>query len=193
MLNDRVVWLTARSNVQTDPSIVEISNFLSKHECDQLIALSSQRLEKSKTISKDGTLTIDSTRTSEGMSFSVGENNLIKTIEKRIEDLTGWPVQKGEPLQVLKYDVNQEYKSHYDYFENLPTNQLQRVATLIIYLNKPEDGGETIFPNMNLSITPETGKGLFFKYVNIPSPNSLHAGSPVIRGVKYIATKWFIL
>ncbi|MGZ5781611.1 MAG: prolyl hydroxylase family protein, partial [Burkholderiaceae bacterium] len=69
----------------------------------------------------------------------------------------------------------------------------QRVATLILYLNDVEEGGETEFPEIGLKIIPKAGNALYFAYMNSssqPDPLTLHAGRPVLKGEKWIATRW---
>ena len=68
----------------------------------------------------------------------------------------------------------------------------QRVATLILYLNEPEEGGETIFPELNLKIRPVKGHAVYFSYFHRGQvdPKTLHGGAPVIKGEKWIATRW---
>ena len=67
----------------------------------------------------------------------------------------------------------------------------QRVATLVIYLNNPEAGGGTSFPDVGVEVAPRRGNAVFFSYAAPdPSTKSLHGGSPVVRGEKWIATKW---
>lgn len=46
----------------------------------------------------------------------------------------------GMWLQVLRYVDGQKYGAHMD--------GLGRLATCLMYLNEPEYGGETIFPNV---------------------------------------------
>jgi prolyl 4-hydroxylase len=79
----------------------------------------------------------------------------VKTIEARIARLVNWPLENGEGLQVLQYVPGTEYKPHYDYFDpaepGTPTilkRGGQRVGTLVMYLNEPEKGGGTTFPNV---------------------------------------------
>jgi prolyl 4-hydroxylase len=70
------------------------------------------------------------------------------------------------------------------------------MATLIMYLNSTEKGGETIFPDANVAITPKKGNAVLF-YNCLPcgkeDPLTLHGGSPVVQGEKWIATKWIHL
>ena len=68
-----------------------------------------------------------------------------------------------------------------------------RISTLIMYLNDVEEGGETIFPSLNLSIKPQKGMAVYFEYFyNDQAVNelTLHGGSPVIKGEKWVATQW---
>lgn len=51
----------------------------------------------------------------------------------------------------MKYVDGQKYEPHTDYFHDTynsrPDNGGQRVATVLIYLATPEEGGETVFPH----------------------------------------------
>jgi len=66
-------------------------------------------------------------------------------------------IKSTEPLQVVKYDVHGHYHCHHDSDElqkDLPCCsfskdedcRLCRLATVLLYLNEPEKGGETAFP-----------------------------------------------
>src|SRR5690606_540779 len=89
---------------------------------------------------------------------------------------------------------------HFDYFHldqpgeaALLTLGGQRVASLVIYLNDVEAGGETTFPRGGLSIAPRKGSAVYFAYTDAQSRTdalSFHAGAPVARGEKWIATRW---
>merc|ERR1712176_1055013 len=58
----------------------------------------------------------------------------------------------GEGIEVIHYQDGQKYESHHDYFAQTPpgetsiSNRDDRVATVLMYLEAPERGGETIFP-----------------------------------------------
>jgi len=137
-------------------------------------------------------------RTSHGMFFSRGENEVIQRIENRLAKLLNWPVENGEGLQVLRYQPGHEYKPHYDYFDpNEPSAATvlarggQRVATVLMYLNEPTRGGGTTFPSVNLEISPQKGSAVFFNYDRAhPVSRTLHGGAPVREGEKWVATKW---
>ena len=109
----------------------------------------------------------------------------------------------AEALQLVHYDVGQEYTAHHDFgyndmFEN--PKQPQRFATLLLYLNEPEEGGETEFPRWvnaetrkGLEVQPEIGKAVLF-YSQLGDGNmddwSHHAALPVKAGEKWLMNLW---
>ena len=181
------------------PRIVVFGNLLSPEECDALIADAAPRMARSLTVAtKTGGEEINDDRTSDGMFFQRGESTLVQTIEERIAKLLQWPIENGEGVQVLHYRPGAEYKPHYDYFDpsepGTPTivkRGGQRVGTLVMYLNTPEKGGGTTFPDVHLEVGPQRGNAVFFSYERPhTSTRTLHGGAPVIAGEKWIATKW---
>uniref|UniRef100_A0A7N0UIB2 procollagen-proline 4-dioxygenase n=1 Tax=Kalanchoe fedtschenkoi TaxID=63787 RepID=A0A7N0UIB2_KALFE len=153
-------------------------------------------------------------RTSSGMFLRRGRDKIISEIEQRIADFAFIPVEHGEGLQVLHYEVGQKYEPHYDYFldEFNTKNGGQRIATVLMYLSDVEEGGETVFPEAKgnisdvswwdelstcgkkgLSVKPKMGDALLFWSMRPDGtldPSSLHGGCPVIRGNKWSSTKW---
>lgn len=181
------------------PRIVVLGNLLSDEECEALIAAAEPRMARSLTVAtKTGGEEVNDDRTSDGMFFQRGESPLLQRIEQRIAQLLQWPVENGEGLQVLHYRPGAEYKPHYDYFDpaepGTPTivkRGGQRVGTLVMYLNTPEKGGGTVFPDVHLEVAPQRGNAVFFSYERAhPSTRTLHGGAPVIAEHKWIATKW---
>jgi prolyl 4-hydroxylase len=182
-----------------NPRVVVFGGLLSDEECEALIALAKPRLARSLTVeTKTGGEEINADRTSSGMFFQRGENDLVRRIEARIARLVNWPEEKGEGLQVLHYRPGTEYKPHYDYFDPKEPGTPailrrggQRVGTLVMYLGEPDKGGGTIFPDVRLEIAPKRGNAVFFSYERPhPSTKTLHGGAPVLAGEKWIATKW---
>jgi prolyl 4-hydroxylase len=102
---------------------------------------------------------------------------------------------------VQYYQINNQFKPHTDYFdpslrewEIFAAHRGQRTWTVTIYLNDVLGGGHTYFPDLDISIAPQTGKALIWNNLLINgnvNPETLHQGSPVTRGEKYIITKWF--
>ncbi len=181
------------------PRIVVFRDLLSDAECDALIELARPRLSRSETVvNRTGESEVNAARTSQGMFFSRGEGELVSAIEARIAALLQWPLERGEGLQVLRYGVGAEYRPHFDYFDPAqPGSQAilkrggQRVGTVLMYLNTPESGGATTFPDAGIEVQALRGSAVFFAYGQ-PSPltRTLHGGAPVQAGEKWVATKW---
>lgn len=67
----------------------------------------------------------------------------------------------------------------------------QRVRTVVMYLNTPEGGGATTFPDVGVEVAPVRGNALFFSYDRAhPSTRTLHGGAPVTASEKWVATRW---
>lgn len=183
------------------PHIVLFEQMLTAEECSQLMGLAEQRLRRSTVVDEQlGESRAHEARTSAGAWFQRGEFELLARIEARLAALLHWPVDRGEGVQVLRYGVGGEYRAHFDYFNpTLPGSQRhlqtggQRVGTCILYLDEVQAGGGTRFPSLGFEVRPSRGAALYFASVDgqgVEDPASLHAGMPVIEGVKYIATKW---
>ena len=127
-------------------------------------------------------------------------------------DVTHIPQSHGEAFNVLRYQLGQKYDSHYDTFDpaSYGPQTSQRVASFLLYLTDVEEGGETHFPlegpkglerlrrstqivRRRTSRQAARGDALLFYNIH---PNatfdkhSLHGGCPVVRGEKWVATKW---
>jgi prolyl 4-hydroxylase len=182
-----------------NPRVIVFGNLLTHAECDQMVELARARLARSETVvTSTGSSEVNVARTSDGMFFSRGENALCTRIEARIAALLDWPVENGEGLQVLRYRPGAEYKPHFDYFDpsqagtpSILKRGGQRVATIVTYLNTPERGGATTFPDVNLEVAPVKGNAVFFSYDRPhPMTRTLHGGAPVLAGEKWVTTKW---
>ncbi|XP_074581597.1 putative prolyl 4-hydroxylase 3 [Curcuma longa] len=198
--------------ISWEPRAFLYHNFMSQKECEYLIELAKPHMQKSTVVDSVTGRSKDSrVRTSAGMFLRRGQDKIIRTIEKRIADFSFIPMEHGEGLQVLHYEVGQKYEPHFDYFmdEFNTKNGGQRIATLLMYLSDVEEGGETVFPSAKfngssspelsecakkgLSVKPKMGDALLFWSMKPDAsldPSSLHGGCPVIAGNKWSATKW---
>ena len=191
-------WVNVSQRVQT-PDLCVFDNLLGAAECEALIDAAKPRLLRSRTIdTQSGGEALNRDRTSDGMFFTRFENAIVQRVELRVAMLLRWPVQNFEGMQVLRYRPGAQYKPHYDYFDPgepatpaLLARGGQRVATLIMYLQAPECGGATVFPDAAISVPPIRGSAVFFSYADAnPDSLSLHGGAPVKAGEKWIATLW---
>lgn len=175
------------------PVVAILDGVLSADGCDDLIRLSRIKFQRSTIVDRQtGVHTVIDDRSSYG--------TFIAKLDRRIAEVMHIPIENGEGLQILNYKVGGEYKTHFDYFPPADPGSAahiakggQRVSTLVIYLNDVECGGETIFPNVHMSVVPKKGSAVYFEYCNSlgqVDPKSLHGGTPVVMGEKWIATKW---
>jgi hypothetical protein len=97
---------------------------------------------------------------------------------------------KLEGWQLIKYNVGEEFKPHFDALNK----ENDRLFTAIIYLNDNFEGGETEFPTTGDIVHPKQGKLVIWKNLiaGKSNPKSLHSGNPVKKGTKYILVTWFL-
>jgi len=178
------------------PALRVLNDFLSAEECEALIEQARPRLQRARTVDSAGKQQVDARRTSEGMFFITGETPLVRRIEQRIASMLSLPIEHGEGLQILHYLPGQQYEPHYDWFNPeqpgfaaITAKGGQRIASLVMYLNTPESGGGTAFPEVGVTVTALRGSAVYFAY-DTGDTASLHAGLPVQQGEKWIATKW---
>jgi prolyl 4-hydroxylase len=183
------------------PQLILFDNVFSADECEQVIEMAQDRLQPSATIDPaTGRFEQAENRSSESCTFGVSENPFVDRLDRRISALMNWPLEKGEGLQVVHYGPGGRYASHFDYFPPADPGCIphlvgggQRTATLIVYLNDVESGGETFFSRVGISFSPRKGQALYFRYFNNRGqldPATQHAGQPVLSGEKWIINKW---
>lgn len=172
--------------------IRRFSGFCTPDEVLHVASVVARSLERSTIVDPStGKLLPHPIRTSDNAAIGPTQETLVvQAINRRIAAATGTDVKQGEPLTVLRYAPGQQYRPHLD---TLPNVSNQRVITAILYLNEGYEGGETQFPLLDVTCTPKTGDLLVFENVTPegePEPLSRHAGLPVLRGHKWIATRW---
>lgn len=205
------------------PRVFEIKNFLSPVEVDHIVHMATgMKLSLSTTSGSDGSdrRSDSKTRTSKNSWVDRNRSPIIDSIYRRAADLMQIDEallrrrDKGERpdidhlgtsaehLQLVHYDVSEQYTAHHDfsYPSTHRTEQPVRFATLLLYLNEGMRGGETSFPrwvnaetSKKLSVVPEIGKAVLF-YSMMPDGNmddlSQHAAEPVIDGEKWLINLW---
>ncbi|RRN68489.1 2OG-Fe(II) oxygenase [Peribacillus simplex] len=185
---DREINVIARL---VEALIVILGNVLSDEEFDGLIELSKDRMNRSKIGVKHE---VNEIRTSSSLFFQENEYDIITKIEKRISSIMNIPIEHGDGIQILKYIPGQEYKAHFDFFTSASkATKNNRISTIVMYLNDVEHGGETFFPKLHFSVSPQKGMAVYFEYFyNDQNLNdlTLHGGAPVITGEKWVAPQW---
>lgn len=184
------------------PRVIVFGNLMSQAECEALIDASRHKMEPSLVVDPStGHYHEDKVRSSRGTHFNHGETPVVAALERRIEALLGFAIERQEPLQILNYGELGEYLPHFDFFDPADSGSHvplarggQRVATLIMYLNDVEQGGATIFPSIGFEVKPRRGNAVYFESHDDHGAldrKTLHGGAPVgSSGDKWIATKW---
>lgn len=177
--------------------IFVVRDFLTHDECRELRKRIDAHRQPSGVL---GDLPDPEYRTSESCNLNPHEP-FVKTIEEKITGLMGIDPVQGESIQGQRYAVGQQFKPHHDFFytdqqywEEMEKVGGQRTWTAMMFLNEPEQGGQTNFPHANIRVTPRTGNLLTWNNLDEygePNRYSLHQGMPVEAGVKYVITKWY--
>lgn len=90
-------------------------------------------------------------------------------------------IKTGEHLRIGRYSVGGHYDVHAD------SSDGGRQISGILYLNDDFEGGETHFPNQNITIKPEAGMLVLFPSNFVYA----HGSNPITDGKKYICISWF--
>lgn len=125
----------------------------------------------------------------------------VMAISRRIDDLLGLNPEWGETVQGQRYLPGQQFKPHNDWFyttekywELERKRGGQRCWTAMAFLNDVEEGGETHFTNVGIKIQPRPGVLMVWNNAlpdGTPNEDTIHAGTPVVKGSKYVITKWY--
>lgn len=174
------------------PEICRYRSFASAEECAHLAAAAQDLLAPAMVAHPvTGALIAHPIRTSETAVLGpTREDLVVQALLRRIAAASGTRTEQGEPLNVLRYAPGQQYRLHSD---ALPQTRNQRILTALLYLNDGYGGGATAFPDLELDVAPRAGDLLLFANTlpdGRPDPVSRHAGLPVTRGTKWVATRW---
>lgn len=191
--------------LSTQPQVSVIDRLLSADECRLLIVSARPHLHASRTLDPTSGQALNmELRTSHDAQFDpLLESLALRLVQWRMAVAAGMELVNAEPLIVLRYAPGQEYKPHRDY---LPPASIARDGpqagnrrrTICVYLNPVAAGGATAFPVAGVQVEPQPGRAVVFDNMAYdagspqgrPDPDSLHAGTPVETGEKWLATLW---
>ena len=193
--------LAAHSDVHRIPvepvELFAIGDFLSVTECTRLCGMIDAVARPSTLHEMDY---VSGFRTSFSGDLDP-HDPFVAGISGRIDDLLGLAAEIGEPIQGQRYLPGQQFKPHNDWFYTTesywPQEEArggQRSWTAMAYLNAVEEGGATAFTTLGIEIEPRQGVLLLWNNAlpdGRPNEATLHAGTPVGCGVKYVITKWY--
>ncbi len=201
------------------PRVFTIENFLTAEECQEVIRMgldqgltestihSSPLAKQNRDTSTRSSSTAWLSRDTSSLTTKIYEKAALLTkidpdLFQKFHESSAQHHSIAESLQVVHYKKGEEYTPHHDFISPSINDRHQpsRFATLLIYLNDVEGGGETRFPramNSNnaegLEITPKVGNAVLF-YNSLEDGNfddlSQHGGNKVLAGNKWLANLW---
>lgn len=198
IVRERLAGDPAVYTVPTDKAeIFAIGDFLSAAECQQLIDMIDAVARPSSLHELDYA---SGFRTSFSGDLDPSDS-FVMSIARRIDDALGIDPTFGEPIQGQRYLPGQQFKPHNDWFYTSEKYwQLeearggQRSWTAMTYLNTVDEGGDTHFTHVGIKIEPKPGVLMIWNNAHpdgTPNVDTMHAGSPVAKGAKYVITRWY--
>lgn len=183
------------------PRIWRADGFATPAQCDRLIARARGKLNPAKMYNRArGTVQFEAMRTNSEFLFDITQSGLVLVLMRiKIGLLVSLPPPHMEPPQILHYAPGQELRAHFDFLRGDRQSYGQdgryggdRLVTFLLYLNDDYEGGETEFLKTGLRHRGRKGDALFFANLRDgkPDPMSLHCGSPVARGEKWLFSQW---
>jgi prolyl 4-hydroxylase len=169
---------------------------LTEADCAAIISAADQQLAPSGLLGPQR----ENYRTSSGAWLGPDDaGSAQEKLRQLVIDITGLPRENQENIQVLRYEPGQEYRQHHDfwhpgtdYYDDQMARGGQRAWSVLVYLNDVPAGGGTRFPALGIDVLPQTGKLLAWQNTVDGDLNydSMHAGLPVIEGIKWVAVTW---
>lgn len=161
----------------SSPWVVTFENFLTDIEIDSLLG-TVDNWERSTDTGKANDFGETGRVLSEGRTSSNAwcrsnciNNPAVKSILRKIEEITTVPIGNYESFQVLQYEIGQKYNVHHDMGEH--QNSLAcgpRILTFFLYLSDVEEGGETGFPGLGIYVKPKKREGTVMAEYTFRSP-----------------------
>ncbi|XP_017124148.1 prolyl 4-hydroxylase subunit alpha-2-like isoform X1 [Drosophila elegans] len=177
--------------LSSDPYMVIYHDVIYESEINWLLSTSEF------TISQVGTAgTRSDIRSAKDSKISLSKGRVVGTLGQRVTDMTGLSMEMSDEFSLINYGLGGQYALHtdpHDHMNEIRWRDGDRIATVLFYLGDVESGGDTIFPLIDISVTPKKGSAVFwYNLHNIGDMNirALHSGCPVIVGSKYVLTKW---
>ncbi|XP_036412201.1 prolyl 4-hydroxylase subunit alpha-1 isoform X3 [Colossoma macropomum] len=189
--NPKLMYAPVKEEEEWDkPPFMRYHDVISETEIEHLKNCSRPRLQRSEVNSKDSPVSFNRVSQSAGLTE---EDPVVFRVIQRLSDITGMDMESADSLEVSNYGIGGHFGPHYDTGKRDESSDGYRIATILIYLSDVGVGGATVFPNIGASLKPQ--KGTAVMWYNLlqngqVDEQSLHAGCPVFRGSKWIATKW---
>ncbi len=189
------------NQVHDDSVVCVFEDFLAEEEIQALLAAVKPKLKlklKQALVSAGQTGVESAGRSGSNCWIPHGLYPVIEELSLRVAEVVGIGLEYAESLQVVHYAETQEYAPNYGAWDagtergqRCMAKGGQRMVTCLLYLDEPEEGGGTSFPNLDMEVRARKDRKLLFHncYPSsvIRHPDSLHVGMPVLSGEKWPA------
>jgi len=187
--------------ISEQPRVWCADGFATPAQCDRLIARARGKLKPAKMYNRArGTVQFEAMRTNSEFLFDITQSGVVLVLIRiKIGLLVSLPPPHMEPPQILHYAPGQELRAHFDFLRSDRRSYGRdghyggdRLVTFLLYLNDGYEGGETEFLKADLRYKGRKGDALFFANLKDgkPDPMSLHRGSPIVNGEKWLFSQW---
>ncbi|CAL1126628.1 unnamed protein product [Cladocopium goreaui] len=148
--------------VRSQPDIFLVHDFFSATQCERLI----RKAQQGDAMVPAGVFSPQGLKRSESRTSSqcLCPQREVPSLLHKVVELLGCPSRHLEACQIIRYEAGQFFAPHGDFSSNGTRSSAgfvdcARLATLFVYLNDVERGGETDFPNAAppLRVTPSRG------------------------------------
>lgn len=182
-----------------NPLVAVIDEVFDEKTAKAAIDAGKDRLTHAPVIGKQGK-EISEKRTNSHAVIDQWSLPILSNLVSRISSLVRLPPENCEAAKLLHYVGEQYFDVHQDAFDiEIARNQLehggQRIFTTLCYLNDVDEGGQTAFPNLKLSVRPKLGRVLLFSNLapgkNVPHRDSAHVGFGPEKGQKWVLSLWW--
>ena len=178
-----------------DPYVLLFENFTTRSEAAEIIRVGGHKFERSLAGFSDGKVASRTSDTSWCNVPKCEHDPVMIELKRRITEALSCPLRNTEHLQLLRYDPGQFYRLHHDQNSPVDSPPGPRVWTFFLYLSDVEEGGETAFPLLNLTVRPMPGTAIVWHSVRDANVyedelRTEHEARPVVTGRKFAANFW---
>jgi len=178
-----------------EPYVLLLDTFIDAEFAKEVIRVGGHDFQRSLAGFSDGVVSSRTSSTSWCNVPTCERDEVMLRLKERITRALDVPMLNTEHLQLLRYEPGQFYKHHHDQNSPVDCPAGPRVWTFFLYLSEVEEGGDTYFPHLDLSVRPKAGAALVWPSVRDESVfaddlRTEHEARPVLKGTKYAANFW---
>ena len=195
MIDHPLSYVMIQPNVISERGLKEIMDYVKNTPGEDLSVFDSQETNKTGQISwQVDKKTRDTQIIDVEPIFPLIRELMSHAVKNFVNPFYEVEVDSSEVPQILSYEIGGHYKPHIDAegMWNAPDGEMiwkkstDRDLSFVFFLNDEFDGGDLIFPDLNVRVRPKPGMMVAF-----PSNHHfLHGVEPVSKGHRYSIVTW---